>query len=304
MLSVHIVGYNNPAHTANAILSVLLYAPIPFEILILENGADDAAFAKLFQFIPSFQEVAAARNLDLSTISRLLRPQDASGKVQNLGFARGLNFLAGFASLEAKFFVQMNNDMFLTPEALPLLQTTLERNPSIGIACCKLTNGGLYSRTAPERKDVENFTELVKSEPGPEVSEAIVPGSNHPLMISRELWDTLRAVDVWSDRKPLFLNLYGGAYDESIDPSPVNGWYSDWDFYNRILSLKLATVIVSRARAYHYDHVSCEPLDASNPEWTQASRINYSMKYGVVEKDQPVTQRFCLDGYPARRWTR
>ncbi len=287
MNSIQIVGYNNPKVTANAVLSTLLYAPKPFEVLVLENGSGEAVHGLLEILNPICPKIFDERGLGPETVKFV-----HSGV--NHGYSGGHNFLGTLMDPNTKFIFTLNNDMFFTPGSFEVLLATMS-NPEIGLACCTLINGTHFNKDAPTVEDIyafAHFAEPLKP------SGKLATDSNQPYVIRAETWAKLCGVDVWED-KVLSFNQHCGPYDESIDPH-LGGWYADWDFYNRLQSLGLKTVVVQDALGYHYDHTTLRIFDSNIPGWVDKAAKNYKAKYGQLEKNLPVVKKPLPIDYPER----
>jgi GT2 family glycosyltransferase len=270
MISIRIVSYNKSHHLLNAVKSISQsYIEVPYEILIFEGGTnkENQRF-----FLGIWDEL------------RLNHIKYFCG-LGNFGLAKGLNFLHTKSHKDTKYIVEANEDMFFHPLALYNLLNALQGNPTLGLACSLMTNGGLYPKTNPQPQDLDDFTNRNKTLPEFKLGFG---ASNMPWMMTKEFYEELRTVDVWSDRPPLFLNEYPGIWDESIDT--VMGWYVDHDLHNRARSIK-QVAIVGNALVYHYDHCSGEELDKSTPGWTKRSSRNYYYKWGGLEKDRDLIKK-------------
>lgn len=248
MLSIHIVGCNQSRFTMNAILSAALYAPTPFEILVLENGSDDASFDSLLKS-PSIRAAVEFRGLPMDTVIKIFRLPDRNSKTKNFGLAAGLNMLGSFMDSATTHIAYLHSDMFFYPESLIMLKQDLDKSP--GIACCDVITAAIpgMDQQHPHPDDVYK-----RIEPNP----CQEPGFGFPFMLTKETYKALRDIDIWANRKPLAGNTCGGIFDERIDISAAGSAFIDTDLFIRARQLpgitdqNLAVRMVSGAFAYHY----------------------------------------------------
>lgn len=281
MISVHIVSYNKSGHAINAVQSVLnqKLGYGRYEILLLECGSDLANIRKFWEYFNSL------RPIDSLSIRYFCG-------LGNLGLSAGLNFLGHVSHTDTTYIVQLNEDMFFAPNAVENLIAALQSNPSLGLACSNMINGGLYDRSEPKVEDVEDFARrYTDSEP----MKLGMDASNLPWAISINFYRALSTFDVWTT--PHRFNKYPGIWDESIDPFGM-GWSADWDIHNRVIGIGRHPAIVENAHVYHYDHTSGSFLDQNIPDWTWSATTNYKTKYGSFEKGLPIVRRERPDTYP------
>lgn len=278
-ISIQIISYNHPEHAANAVYSCFLNEhDFDFEILILENGNKSNNKEILFSLL---------KQKGLANDPRIRYFEGYS----NLGFADGFNFLSQQARYD--YFVQLNEDMYFSTYALELLLKALQSDPRIGIACCSLTNGGMYDKLNPKLEDVENFSS--RHSGALEENMSLACFSNPPWIVHKDLWWKLASFDVFEEG--LTDNLYKGALDAGLDR--LCGWTVDWSYFRRIEALGYLTIGVSNSYAYHYDHLSGSELDVSTKgTWTQLPVIRYVMKFDTFDKRGPITRRKRPDNYP------
>lgn len=284
MISVHIVSYNNAKHTINAVDSALRNSNIEVQVLVLENGSNQ-------QEIETF--------LKWKSLIKDPRIRYFHG-IGNLGFSGGVNFLAAARSPEATHIVEMNNDMIFGTYSLGRMFSVLELNPTIGVVCATLTNGGLYDRAYPTLAHVGDF--LIRTNQPMADKTIPIGGSNVPWMMSVDFFEQLRLVDVFDP--PLPFNKYPGVWDESIDPK-LAAWCADWDVHNRILHTGKQVAVLPGAKVYHYEHCSIDSLGDSS--WQQFAVANYVLKYGprgnmnqfgMESKGLPMIKKSIPSGYP------
>ena len=292
------MSYNKSVHACNAVYSILRYSPRDLEptIQLLECGE---SLENINWFLKALPGLAPLYQGNRMFFGDVLRYHCGMG---NLGFSDGFNYCASRGE-PADAYIMLNEDMFFGPHCVEELILGLRDN--IGLACCNLTNGGLFDRRNPKLTDVEDFASANRAH----YPHTEVKGANPPWIVTRKLWETLSQHDVWEDCC-LPLNRYPGAMDAAIDPYRV-GWYADWDFFNRVRSLGLNTVVVESAHCYHYSNSSGSEKDERYPGWRQIPIINYGVKYGVfilVEnmglKELPVIKKPQYPWWPLRELPR
>jgi len=114
--SIIILSWNGKKMLEASLPSVLRFAPVDTEVLVVDNGSEDETLAWLSQHYPAVKQVALNRNV---------------------GYCAGNNYGARFAN--GRYLVFLNNDVLVKHDWLsPLI--ALFDNPEIGAAqpkvCC------------------------------------------------------------------------------------------------------------------------------------------------------------------------
>ena len=110
-VTVIIVNFNGREFTPSCIESL----PAGVEIIVVDNGSSDGSADALVEAYPS---ITLIRNS------------------VNRGFAAAVN--QAMKKAVGRYFLLLNNDARLTPEALSLLTATMEKDPEIGMCAPQL----------------------------------------------------------------------------------------------------------------------------------------------------------------------
>jgi GT2 family glycosyltransferase len=122
LTSVIVLVYNNIEFTRGCIKSICANAdPATLEILLVDNGSDDAIFDQLYRLTQENKNVRLVPN------------------PENYMFALGNNIGCAFSSGE--YLVILNNDTEVIKDGLQLLVTTLEEDAAVGVVGPKLLYG-------------------------------------------------------------------------------------------------------------------------------------------------------------------
>ncbi|MBN1595814.1 glycosyltransferase, partial [candidate division FCPU426 bacterium] len=109
LISIIIILYNRVAASFQCLESILAYADVPYEIILVDNAsADETA-----QWLDQLRNLQVVRNAN------------------NEGFLKACNQAAALA--KGKYFLFLNNDTQISPKLLSTMFATLENDASIGL---------------------------------------------------------------------------------------------------------------------------------------------------------------------------
>ena len=270
MVSFQIISYNKSRYLINAVTSILKFCPEPFEILVYE-GHPSEENKKVFE--------------DFIVSDSAWKPIQYFPRGDNLGYAKGHNWLSTIANPDADVMIQLSEDMFFGPNTIRHLLNQIRGNPQIGIISADAAPI-MFDRFNPSPLDVDKFADANQAQ----TFAFYVWGSGFPFCMKTETWRKLMDIDVWEDRCLPF-NSFPGAFDEAIDPSPM-GWASDWDLIARLRPLGLRKAVLTQDHIYHYDHVSGQELDTKHSGWTQWALDSYFRKHPTANRTASDDQCF------------
>lgn len=126
-LSVIIVNWNTLELTRAALISLRdNLAALPHEVIVVDNASSDGSQAMITDEFPHVRLIA---------------------NQENVGFGRGNN--QGMALASGRWFLLLNSDAELTDDSIVDLISTLDDQPTIGVAHCQLVSadGGMQHTT-------------------------------------------------------------------------------------------------------------------------------------------------------------
>ena len=113
------------------------------EVIVVDNGSDDATLAELRKTCASHPGVRLIEN------------------GENLGFARGNN--AGLSAAAGEYVVLLNNDTYLAPGAIHAMVRHLRDNPGIGVVGPLTNNIGNEARLDVHYADMAEMIDVARS---------------------------------------------------------------------------------------------------------------------------------------------
>ena len=113
------------------------------EVIVVDNGSDDATLAELRKICASHPGVRLIEN------------------GENLGFARGNN--AGLSAAAGEYVLLLNNDTYLAPGAIHAMVRHLRDNPGIGVVGPLTNNIGNEARLDVHYADMAEMIDVARS---------------------------------------------------------------------------------------------------------------------------------------------
>ena len=113
------------------------------EVIVVDNGSDDATLAELRKTCASHPSVRLIEN------------------GENLGFARGNN--AGLSAAAGEYVLLLNNDTYLAPGAIHAMVRHLRDNPGIGVVGPLTNNIGNEARLDVHYADMAEMIDVARS---------------------------------------------------------------------------------------------------------------------------------------------